>query len=182
MISSQSGPCAFARVLGIPILTVNAVLHYTLLPSSREMACFKRYYRVQDGGRRELTLEEAIDARVFHFENSYQFDEAKIVLQEASSEEILASVRDMIRWLDDPASPETEPQRRFQARVEAMAAELKETGERLDLPIADYLGISLPGYRIAPTVADMREKSRLKGADHEDCPVASVRSPPDVSA
>jgi putative glycosyltransferase (TIGR04372 family) len=182
MISSQSGPCAFARVLGIPILTVNAVLHYTLLPSSREMACFKRYYRVQDGGRRELTLEEAIDARVFHFENSYQFDEAKIVLQEASGEEILASVRDMIRWLDDPALPETEPQRRFQARVEAMAAELKETGERLDLPIADYLGISLPGYRIAPTVADMREKSRLKGADHEDCPVASVRSPPDVSA
>jgi putative glycosyltransferase (TIGR04372 family) len=167
MISSQSGPCAFARVLGTPVLTVNAVLHYTLLPSSREMACFKRYYRKQDGTRRELSLEEAIDARVFHFENSYQFDEAKIVFEEASSEEILASVQDMIRWLDEPKLPETVPQRRFRARVEAMAAELKEAGQRLDLPIADYLGISLPGYRIAPTVADMREKSQ-PSVNHED--------------
>jgi hypothetical protein len=63
-----------------------------------------------------------------------------------------------------------------------MAAELKETGERLDLPIADYLGISLPGYRIAPTVADMREKSRPTSADHADCPVSSFRPRPDVSA
>ena len=132
------------------------------------MACFKRYYRKQDGTRRELSLEEAIDARVFHFENSYQFDEAKIVFEEASSEEILASVRDMIRWLDEPKLPETAPQRRFRARVEAMAAELREAGRSLDLPIADYLGISLPGYRIAPTVADMREKSQPKSVNHED--------------
>jgi putative glycosyltransferase (TIGR04372 family) len=173
MIGSQSGPCAFARVLDVPILTVNAVLHYTLLPSTREMACFKRYYRARSGERRELPLEAAIDAHVFHFENSFQFDEAGIVLEEASSEEIVASVGDMIAWLDDPQLAETELQTRFATRVEAMAVELKERGERLELPIADYLGICLPGYRISPTVATMRERSARAAATQE---LVSVRA------
>ncbi|MCQ8782832.1 TIGR04372 family glycosyltransferase [Mangrovibrevibacter kandeliae] len=158
MIGSQSGPCAFARVLGVPVLTVNAVLHYTLLPTPMEMGCFKRYYRTVDGERVEMSLEEAVKERVYRFDNAYQFEDAGILLEGVAPEEVLAAVRDMIAWVDDPALAETEHQRRFRQVVEEEAVAVAGETETLDLPIADYVGISLAGYRISPTVAARRAR------------------------
>jgi len=165
MIGCQSGPCAFARALGVPLLTVNAVLHYTLLPSRQEMASFKRYFQETNGRKQELSLEQALDMRLFHFENSYQFSEAGVALQDASAEEILWSVQDMITWITDPTLPQTALQERFATSVEAAARRLELERDSLDLPIADYLGISLPGYRISPTVAAAREVEAMPPLD-----------------
>ncbi len=157
MIGCQSGPCAYARALGVPLLSVNAVLHYTLLPASMEMACCKRFQR-KDGQRWvDISLEEALDADVQHFDNAYQFDAAGIRVGDAQAEEIVAAVNDMIDWLADPDKPMTAEQARFHAAAEAKCAELMARGPDLDKPIADFLGIALPGYRLSPTVAKMRE-------------------------
>ncbi|MDP3255189.1 TIGR04372 family glycosyltransferase [Bosea sp. (in: a-proteobacteria)] len=162
MIGCQSGPCAFARALGVPILTVNAVLHYTLLPSPMEMACFKRYFAVADGVSQELTIEQALDRGCYHFDNSFQYDEAGIRVENALPDEITAAVADMVSWLEAPDLPETDEQLRFRERVERVAQDLKARGPDLSLPIADYLGICLPGYRVSPSVSRMRAKT---GAD-----------------
>lgn len=164
MIGCQSGPCAFARALGVPILTVNAVLHYTLLPSPMEMACFKRYYAVVDGVSRELTLKQALDRGCYHFDNSFQYDEAGIRVENALPDEITASVIDMVAWLETPDLPETDDQIKFREHVEAVAQDLKARGPELSLPIADYLGICLPGYRVSPSVLQMRAKAGVSTA------------------
>lgn len=158
MIGSQSGPCSYARALGTPLLSINAVLHYTLLPAKMEMACFKRYVRSEGLNDEVLTLESALAAGAYHFDSSVQFKRAGIYLEQATSDEILASVKDMIAWLKRPDLPETELQVRFKDAVERTAQELVCRGSNLDLPIGDFIGISLPGYRISPTVAVMREE------------------------
>ena len=157
MIGCQSGPCAYARALGVPLLSVNAVLHYTLLPARMEMACFKRYQRRDGHGWVDIGLEDALDADVQHFDNAYQFEAAGIRVRDARAEEIVAAVKDMIDWLADPDKPMTAEQARFHAAAEAKCAELMARGSDLDKPIADFLGIALPGYRLSPTVARMRE-------------------------
>jgi|GEM_PF-5750847 len=156
MIGCQSGPCAYARALGIPLLSVNAVLHYTLLPARMEMACFKRYQRRSDHGWVDIDLEEALEANVQHFDNAYQFEAAGIRVLDARAEEVVAAVKDMIAWLADPDKPMTAEQTRFRAATKAKCAELMARGADLDKPIADFLGIALSGYRLSPTVARMR--------------------------
>jgi putative glycosyltransferase (TIGR04372 family) len=156
MIGCQSGPCAFARVLGVPVLTVNAVLHYTLLPTSKEMACFKRYFETVGGVKRELSIEEALARGCHHFDNTFQYEKAGISVENALPQEITAAVADMVAWLKRPDLPETAEQLRFRKEVEDVARDLERRGRDLDLPIADYIGICLPEYRISPTVARMR--------------------------
>ena len=158
MIGCQSGPCAFARALGVPILTVNAVLHYTLLPSTTELACFKRYFKIKEGVRTEISILEALDAYADQLENSYHFERAGITLENATSEEILAATRDMDVWIDDPALEETPEQMAFRERVAQQNSALGREGPDLTLPIADYIGISLDGYRISPSVARIRSE------------------------
>src|SRR5690606_14147142 len=75
MIGSQSGPCSYARAFGIPILSVNAVLSYTLLPAPMEMACFKRYVEInKNGDEKFLEFDQLLDRNVFQMETLYQFD------------------------------------------------------------------------------------------------------------
>jgi len=158
MIGCQSGPCAYARVFGVPLLSVNAVLHYTLLPAAMEMVCFKRYFRHSKEGSilEELDLEKALAAGAAHLDNSYQYKIGRFELHDALPEEILASVNDMVAWLNKPSLRETLHQRAFREAVEGLARRVKNQGKGLDLPIGDFIGMSLPGYRISPTVAAMR--------------------------
>ena len=156
MIGCQSGPCAFARALGVPILTINAVLHYTLLPSTMEIGCFKRYFKMKEGVRTEISILEALDERADQLDNSYHFERAGIILENATSEEILAATRDMDTWIDNPALEETPEQVAFRERVAQHNSALGREGPDLALPIADYIGISLDGYRISPGVARIR--------------------------
>jgi putative glycosyltransferase (TIGR04372 family) len=163
MIGCQSGPCAYARALGTPLLSVNAVLHYTLLPAKMEMACFKRYRLIEGSKRKRLSLEGALAAGVHHFDTTIQFERAHIMLDPARPQEIKAAVRDMIAWLEKPDLAETQLQLRFNAAVERTAQDLARRSRELDNPIADFIGISLPGYRISPTVAAMREAEEMHG-------------------
>jgi putative glycosyltransferase (TIGR04372 family) len=156
MIGCQSGPCAFARALGVPILTINAVLHYTLLPSTLEMACFKRYFKTTESVRVEMSVHEALDARADQLDNSYHFEREGIAVENATAEEILAATRDMDAWIDNPKLEETPEQVAFRERVAQQNDALGRDGLDLALPIADYIGISLDGYRISPSVARMR--------------------------
>jgi putative glycosyltransferase (TIGR04372 family) len=159
MIGSQSGPCAYARAFGTPILTINAILHYTLLPASREMACFKRYFVRHDGERYEIGINDALNRRTYHFDNSFQFEAAAIEVESAAADEISAAIDDMIAWNRDPSRLETADQISFRKSVEHTASDLAGKGSSLDLPIGDFIGISLPGYRLAPSVAAMRAVS-----------------------
>lgn len=170
MIGCQSGPCAFARALGVPILTVNAVLHYTLLPSPMEMACFKRYFVTENGLSREMTLAEALQRGCYHFDNTFQYDQAGVRVENAHPDEITASVTDMVAWLDNPDIPETAEQLAFRDDVEAVARDIKERGADLELPIADYLGICLPGYRVSPSVLRMRSQAGTIAATEAQAP------------
>lgn len=162
MIGCQSGPCAYARALGIPLLSVNAVLHYTLLPARMEMACFKRYQHKVGEEWVDIGLEDALEVDVQHFDNAYQFEAAGIRTRDAEAPEIVAAVDDMIDWLAAPERPLTTEQERFRAAADAKCTELMARGPQLEKPIADYLGIALPGYRLAPTVAKMREGKQVE--------------------
>lgn len=148
MIGSQSGPCAYARALGRPVVSANAVYHYTLLPAPKEIGCFKHYVRDQGGLPHELSAEEILGARLSHYDNAHQFAAGGIELRGATSQEVLVAVCDMIDWLADPACAATPEQNCFSALVERVAGDLVTNGDAQP-PIADYLGISLPGYRIA---------------------------------
>ena len=177
MIGCQSGPCAYARALGTPLLSVNAVLHYTLLPAKMEMACFKTYTKVDAKKWSPMSLESALEAGVYHFDTTIQFKRAGIQVKPASAEEIVAAVGDMIAWIKQPDLPETPLQLRFKAAVEATAEQLARSGSKLDIPVGDFIGISLPGYRIAPSVAAAREAKMAKGyvqhsggTDHAELP------------
>ncbi len=162
MIGCQSGPCSYARAFGVPILSINAVLHYTLLPSTQELACFKKYFRKHsdDGGERQLTLEEAMELGCYHFDNNHQFEQARIRLENAEPKEILLAVKDMISWLENGDLPETPEQLSFAAFAETTARTLEESPSDLYFPIGDYLGVSLPGYRVSPSVEQKRRVDR----------------------
>jgi putative glycosyltransferase (TIGR04372 family) len=152
MIGCQSGPCAFARAFGVPLLSVNAVLHYTLLPSPREMACFKRYFITESGERREMPLAEALSRGVQFLDNGHQFEAAGIEVATVQPGDIDAAVAEMLAWLDQPDRPETPEQRAFREQVAAVADDLARNGNPR-LPLADFVGFSLPGYRLAPVAA-----------------------------
>jgi putative glycosyltransferase (TIGR04372 family) len=152
MIGCQSGPCAYARVLGKPLLSINAVYHYTLLPSAREMGAFKHYI-AQDAGRplRELGISEILDRNLFWCENLYHFEQRAIELHCLSADEILDAIRAMLDWVEHPDLPSTAAQSRCIDLVLKADQRIRNSSE---FPIADFLGIALPGYRFVPQQAD----------------------------
>lgn len=143
MIGCQSGPCAYARAFRRPLLSVNAVYHYTLIPSVRELAAFKRYFR--DG--RELSISELVDQQIYFLETSADFAEAGVTLKELEPGEILAAVSEMVRWVGNPDLPATPEQ--LQAVAEFRRAH-REATERpfVRYSLADYVGMACPGYRV----------------------------------
>jgi hypothetical protein len=66
--------------------------------------------------------------------------------------DIVAAVAEMLAWLDQPDRPETPEQRTFREQVAAVADDLARNGNPR-LPLADFVGFSLPGYRLAPVAA-----------------------------
>jgi hypothetical protein len=140
-----------------------------------EIACFKRYFKMMGGVRTEISILEALDARADQLDNSYHFEREGITLENAEAEEILAATRDMDVWIDNPMLEETPEQVAFRERVAQQNYALGREGLDLALPIADYIGISLDGYRISPSVARMRAE-RLVNDDARRFPSATRRS------
>jgi putative glycosyltransferase (TIGR04372 family) len=164
MIGCQSGPCAYARVFGIPILSVNAVLHYTLVPAAMEMACFKRYYRGTgaDGTQQKISEIEALKLGVAHFDYSHHFDEAGISVRSASPDEVTSAIKDMIDWLDNPELEKTREQQAFEEALKSTHRYVKES-DKLRVPGANYIAATLPNYRTSPSVAESRSRDSRSG-------------------
>lgn len=98
-----------------------------------------------------------------------------IELEAATAEEIFAAIQDMIAWVKDPALPETIEQLNFRVAVERASAEIK-TARDLTLPIADYLGYVLPGYRTSPSVARLRHELTTSASHSEELAKQQLRS------
>ena len=105
-----------------------------------------------------MSIHEALDARADQLDNSYHFEREGITVENATAEEILAATRDMDAWIENPTLEETPEQVAFRRRVMQQNNALGREGLDLALPIADYIGISLDGYRISTSVARMRDE------------------------
>lgn len=160
MIGSQSGPCAYARAFGKPLLSVNAVFHYTLIPTPYELACLKRYYKIDRRGRKLklLTVREALQLDCAQFENYAQFKDAGVAIEPAKEDEIKASMLEMVDWSKDWSQQPTVDQKEAQNDFDAFSRELSARTD-LRVPIGDYLGFALPGYRLSQKVIEMRHQS-----------------------
>lgn len=180
MIGCQSGPCSFARALGRPLLSINSVYHYTLLPTPMEMGAFKHYLeRDGQGGFRELGFEEILERRLYLKENSMQFDALGIELHALDATEILKAVTSMIEWTSNPDLALTSPQSAFAAAVEKAVRDIRHGPE---LAVADYIGISLPGYRIAPDIAAAQTAEPTAPASPSESAASDPRAVSGVSA
>ncbi len=156
LIGCQSGPCGYARALGIPVLSVNAVFSYTLLPAIKEMACFKRYLRIDNQGREHvLSYEEIMADNIFQMENKSRLELSGLSIRNCTPEEIDTAVQDMIAWVKQPDLELTAEQEEFRVLVNKTAERIKTAPDN-EPKIADYLGIALPGYRVSPGVEKMR--------------------------
>ena len=155
LITCQSGPCGYGRVFGKPNLTLNAVYHYSLIPEHQELVAFKSYRRRNEDSFRELSCQEIMDDQLYLLENSMQFRNEGIEVEEMTADEILAAVKEMVRWVENPALPPTPLQEKFRKITEEAA---KRRGESAGPSISDYIGFSLPGYRLSDAVAQMRPR------------------------
>jgi putative glycosyltransferase (TIGR04372 family) len=152
MISCQSGPCSLARALGKPNLVANAVYHHTMLPEVNELFLFKEY---RDAGGHPLPLEEILTRGCHLFDRSSHFEDAGIHLREATPDELLAAVDEMVGVLDLPNRRDTAHQAAFRELMFRFAE--KGTSRYTTAGnMADYIGYALPEGRVSDAVSRMR--------------------------
>ena len=168
MISCQSGPCSYARVLGKPNLVVNAVYHYTLLPENNELIAFKQYRRADTG--RALSVEEVFRAGGHKFDRTEHFEAAGIEVEDMTPDEILVATEEMVGWLNDPARPESPAQQAFREMMLRFSVP-KIPADPLANPIADYIGYALPECRISDAVCQIRPGCLATHDEQDETPL-----------
>ena len=155
MIGAQSGPCAYARTMGIPLLSVNAIFDFAHLPAYQEMGCSRKLYQNSIGKNRYIPTMELLERNLFLIASAFQFEENELFFEETTPEEILEAVKDMLAWLENEKLPLTVEQVTFSMKA-------NETHQRqnhsppLTPRISNFFSYSLPNYRISPTVEKMR--------------------------
>lgn len=153
MIAAPSGPIAYSIALGVPTLCANAIHNFLHAPGKQEMACFKRYVETASG--RELSMEEILEKELFFDVHKPELDAKGVSVLGARPDELLAATRDIDAWVSSPNIPLTGPQKSFRQIIDEHANNLL-LREPSDLPIADFLGHSMPHFRISPSVAEIR--------------------------
>ena len=155
MIACQSGPCAYARAFGIPILNLNAVYHYSLIPEANELVGFKHYRRRAGGRQVELSFAEIVADKLYQLETTQQFERAGVGLEELSAAEVTAATNEMLDWFANPSREESDAQRRFRsiALAAANANSQKAEGDHL---LRSYLGYALPTCRVSDAIVRLR--------------------------
>lgn len=156
MIGCQSGPCAYARSMNVPLLSVNSIWNYSHIPSSLEMGCPKPAFKIIDKMKQYISDAEYIRKDYLLFENVHQFNSEQIVFEECTSEEITAAVQDMIKWLSDDMLPQTFLQLEIQKEIHNSHQRLQKNG-KYEPTISSYVGVSLPEYRISPSLLEIRK-------------------------
>jgi len=152
MISCQSGPCSYARVLGKPNLVVNAVFHNSLIPEQKELIAFKNYLNAQT--KEPLSVEQILQTGAHFLDRTQHFVDQGIELRDMTPDEIEVAVGEMLDWLEDPDLPETAAQQEFRRLMRHYSN--ANTDSPYATPISDYIGYSLPECRIVDAVASLR--------------------------
>ena len=155
MIACQSGPCAYARSFGIPILNLNAVYHYSLIPEANELVGFKHYRRPIKGRLVPLSFAEIVADKLYQLETTQQFERSGLVLGDLSADEITAASTEMLDWLADPDREETAVQARFRS-IARTAAEATADDVSCRDDLRSYLGYALPPCRVSDAIVRMR--------------------------
>jgi putative glycosyltransferase (TIGR04372 family) len=155
MIACQSGPCAYARAFGTPILNLNAVYHYSLIPEANELVGFKRYRRAAGGREVELSFAEIVAGKLHQLETTQQFERAGLRLEELSASEVTAATKEMLDWIAKPTREESDAQARFRSIAMAAANPMTENVSA-DHHLQGYLGYALPACRVSDAIARRR--------------------------
>jgi len=155
MIACQSGPCAYARAFGIPILSLNAVYHYSLIPEAHELVAFKSYRRVIGGRNVALSFADIVASKLHQLETTQQFTRAGVVLDELSSEEVTAATNEMLDWLADPTRKESTLQAGFR-EIALTAADAMAPAAEDPRALRNYLGYALPTCRVSDAIVRLR--------------------------
>ena len=160
MIGCQSGPCSYARVLGVPLLSLNAVFSYTLFPSIVEMASYKEYYLFGENHQKvRLTETECIKRDIFLLETSHLLKLNNIEIKEMHEDDITMAISDMLRFIDKKEIEMSPLEKSFHLACRSKNQELSKNPPA-KLKIASYLGITLPKYRLANSVLQNRLKNQ----------------------
>ncbi|MEP3113074.1 TIGR04372 family glycosyltransferase [Nisaea sp.] len=109
-ICTQSGPFSMFQALGKPFLLTNAypVSSWGFLP--HELSIFTHYVR-DDGGR--LSYREMGYANLKGIATTGALEAAGLRVESNSGEEVLAGVKEMIRFVEEQIEPDLELQNRF---------------------------------------------------------------------
>jgi putative glycosyltransferase (TIGR04372 family) len=153
MISCQSGPCSYARVLGKPNLVVNGVYHYTLIPERLDLVAFKDYRDIRSKER--LSVEQIFKLNAHLFDRTEHFTQANIEVVENTPEEIEAAVDEMLALLHHPSASETSAQACFRGWMRQFM-DHPDLDHPLMTPMTDYIGYLLPECRLSDSVAQLR--------------------------
>lgn len=152
MISCQSGPCSLARALGKPNLVVNAVYHYTMLPEVNEVLLFKQY---RNAGGSVLSLEELLARGCHLFDRSSHFEDARVELENATADEILAATEEMLASLDKANRLDT-PSQAACRELMLRTASAGPNWHPFASAMTDYIGYALPEGRVSDAVCRLR--------------------------
>jgi len=147
-ITCSSGPEAIAAVMNRPMVMVNGYCQPDHWPNAKDLILFKNYRNKETG---QLIGYDEILARDFFLLKTVEgFDQAGVVLEDNSAEQILAAVMEMEARLDGRFEADAELDERFlslsRSHLERYRANLPEKGPE-DLDRIEAYGYALPSTR-----------------------------------
>jgi len=153
-VNQASGPEALARAFGRPALTVNLNLEHLRLPLPSDRLVFKHFRFVAEGT--ELSYAEMLEAGIATFGSSKDFEEAGILVEENTEEELDAAVAEMIAAGSacGPADAEEKLQVRFQSIGRAYEERVRKDPEII-AKHEDFFAYAHPFGRLSTSFAKL---------------------------
>ena len=146
MISSQSGPCAYARAFGVPNLVANSHMFYATLPERQELLAFRPAFCHVNGERTLLDAPTVVRDQLMRFQMDASIRDAGLSFGDLSSDTIRAATQEMIAWVASPGQLDSAAQQRFRALC--MKASVPGANGRRDI-VGGFVGYGLPEARLA---------------------------------
>jgi putative glycosyltransferase (TIGR04372 family) len=146
MISSQSGPCAYARAFGVPNLVANSHMFYATLPERQELLAFRPAFRLVKGESFLLDANTMVADQLMRFQMDASVRDAGLSFGYLRSETVREATREMVEWVADPDKPESAAQRRF--RELCLSASTPSANGRRNI-VGGFVGYGLPEARLA---------------------------------
>lgn len=148
-LSCSSGPEVLARAFGTPALMVNTTVEQLPFRIPGDVIQFKRY--IDDATGRPIPYRDTLDRGIGLMSTIAEHEKQRIRLEENSSEEILAAVREMEARLEGTFDEDPAIDAAFHATNEeflAASARRDTVAERADAS-ESYFGMALPWTTIS---------------------------------